>query len=82
MRRAEAGLQFKEIIHILSGLNVVEKLKVPERELSSHLCRVELQEGCVRLADQLPGEVIWHQGVRAHVILQVVPENTDKRHTS
>ena len=70
------GVQLKELVDVLGGLNLPEDLEVPQRELPGHLGGVELQQRDLTLLQQLADHLVRDEGVRAVVVLQVVSMHT------
>ena len=60
-------------VHLLGGGDVPEELEVPHGELCRHLHCAELQQADLALPQEVLGIVIRAQGLRVHVVLQVVP---------
>ncbi len=71
---SSAGVQLKQFVHILGGLDVTEQDKVSHGELRSHLHGAELQETDLTLPQELLSVFIRAKCLCLHVVLQVVPE--------
>ena len=74
-----AGFWFEleQVIDVLGGLDVSEKLEVAHGELRGHLHGAELQQRDLALPQQLLCVLVRAKGFRLHVVFQVVPV-TDK----
>lgn len=75
-RASILGVQLKELINVLSGLNLPEHLEVLQSQLPGNLRGVELQQRDLTLLQQLANHFIRDEGVRAVVVLQVVSMHT------